>query len=210
MGDIDEVAAGFFKTFQDTYISLALREVNKELSRRDSLRGQGRFKWFTPEEAAVAEALAMIIVPTDEESVGIEDIDVLGPPAIEVLDNVVSECSERRHAYSRGLLSFDLWSSKEHGCKFAELAKADQIMLFESSQRAYEEWKASGPRILKAWRRIRSIFRASSGRFFAAQLYPQIRHDCFRVFYTSRVSWIWLEYDGPPMEEGYPQLAARR
>ena len=42
--------------------------------------------------------------------------------------------------------------------------------------------------------------------FVAGLLYPHVRSDCFQVFYTSRVSWIWLEYDGPPMEKGYLKL----
>jgi hypothetical protein len=194
---------------QQVCLSAALRGFNKELARRDAVRGQGSFRWFTPEEAAVAQALANTIVPTADESVGLDDIDVLGPSAIELLDKLIAACPDRQPVYARGLLSFDVWANKEHGCNFAELSKADQTMLFASAQRGYEEWNAGVPIIVKAWRRIRSILRAPSGRFFAAQLYSQVRGDCIRVFYTSRVSWIWLEYDGPPMDEGYPRLAAR-
>jgi hypothetical protein len=37
-------------------------------------------------------------------------------------------------------------------------------------------------------------------------LYPVIRNDCIQIFYTSQVSWVWLGYDGPPMEKGYSNL----
>jgi len=191
-------------------VSAAARSFDTELARRDAVRRQGPFRWFTSEEAVVAEALARIIVPTDEETPGIDDIDVLGPPAVELLDKLIATCGERQQTYSRGLLSFDVLASKAHKCKFADLAKEDQTKLFQIAQRASEDWTAGVPAILKGLRRARSIVRARNGRLFAAQLYPQIRSDCFQVFYTSRVSWIWLEYDGPPMDDGYPHLEARR
>ncbi len=40
----------------------------------------------------------------------------------------------------------------------------------------------------KVWRRLQAIAQVRDGAFFAAELYPQIRDDCLRVFYTSRVS----------------------
>ena len=184
--------------------------MNKELARRSALRGKGAFRWFIQEEAEVAEALAKIIVPSDENTPGIEEIDVLGPPAIVVLDNLVRTSPERQYVYSRGLLSFDVWAIKERGCKFAALTTNDQITLLRVAQQVYEEWTARVPSMVKVWRRLRSVARVRSGQFFAAQLYPEIRSDSLQAFYTSRVSWIWLEYDGPPMDEGYPRLEARR
>lgn len=210
MGGFERIGARCFNAFQDACISLTSRAINKELARRSALRGQGAFRWFIQEEAAVAEALAKIIVPSDENTPGIDEIDVLGPPAIVILDNLVTTSPERQYVYSRGLLSFDIWAIEERGCKFAAMTTNDQIMLLRSAQQVYEEWTARVPSMVKVWRRLRSIARVRSGQFFAAQLYPQIRSDSFQAFYTSRVSWIWLEYDGPPMDEGYPRLEARR
>jgi hypothetical protein len=90
------------------------------------------------------------------------------------------------------------------------MQKEDQIMLFSAAQRVYEDWTAGAPPIMKAWHRIRAIAQARRGSLFAGQLYPQIRNDCLQVFYTSRVSWVWLEYDGPPMDKGYPSLVKPR
>jgi hypothetical protein len=86
----------------------------------------------------------------------------------------------------------------------------DQIELLKTSQQIHEEWTSPAPAVKKAWRRLKIIARERCVPFFAGQLYPQVLSDCLQVFYTSRVSWIWLEYDGPPMDEGYPTLAARR
>jgi len=145
MGGFERIGARCFNAFQDAYISLASRAINKELAHRSALRGQGAFRWFVEEEAAVAEALAKIIVPSDENTPGIDEIDVLGPPVIVVLDNLVTTSPERQYVYSRGLLSFDVWAIEERGCKFAAMTTNDQVMLLRSAQQVYEEWTARVP-----------------------------------------------------------------
>lgn len=199
-----------FNLVQDICLAAATRDMIKALACRDTECGVKNLRWFTPDEAVVAEALATIIVPSDEETPGIGEVCVLGPPAIVALDNLVATSSYRQQLYSRGLLSFDTWALKERGSKFSEMPKEDQIMLFRAAEHIYEGWTASGSGMRKAWRRLRAISQARNGSLFAAQLYPQIREDCLQVFYTSRVSWVWLHYDGPPMEKGYPNLVERR
>ena len=184
--------------------------MSKELASRDARRGAEALRWFTPEEAAVAEALARIIVPADEETPGIDEVCVLDPPAIVALDRLVAASSDRQQVYSRGLLSFDRWALKERWCKFAAMAKDDQIALLRTAQQLHEGWTGGIPAIRKTWHRLRAIMQARKGSFLAAQLYPQIRSDCLQVFYTSRVSWVWLGYDGPPMEKGYPSVTTPR
>jgi hypothetical protein len=172
------------------------------------VRGQGKWRWLTEEEAAVAEALANIMVPSDEETPGLDDVDVLGPPAIVTLDKLIAALPDRQELYARGLASFDAWAVEQHGRKFTELPQNEQIMLLIAAQRLHENWAARGNPLEKAWRRGRILASAGS-TFLAAQLYPHLRDDCLQIFYTSRVSWVWLEYDGPPMDQGYPKLAAR-
>ena len=191
-------------------LRVASRGMNKELARRDAERGHNTYRWLTPDEAVVAEALANVIVPSDEETPGIDEVDVLGPPAIVVLDNLITTSPHRQELYSRGLLAFDDWALKGRGCKFAEMPKEDQVALFRDAQRAYEDWTENASVFIKAWRRLRAIARVRNGSVFAAKLYSQIRDDCFQIFYTSRVSWVRLEYDGPPMDKGYPSLVERR
>ena len=199
-----------FNGLSNTCLAVASRDTSKELARRDAERGRNTLRWFTPEEATVAEAVARIIVPSDEETPGIDEVGVLDPPAIVALDKLATASSHRQHLYSRGLLSFDIWALRERKCKFAELPKQDQIAFFRAAHQIYEGWTDGSSALRKAWRRLQAITQVRKGAFFAAQLYPQIRDDCIQVFYTSRVSWTWLEYDGPPMEQGYPNLATPR
>ena len=210
MSYLRKIGADCFNFLLGICLGVASGGMNKVLARRDAARGRGTLRWFTPDEAAVAEALATVIVPSDEETPGIDEVDVLGPPAIVMLDKLVTTSPHRQYLYSRGLLSFDTWALNQHGCKFAEMPKEDQITLFRAAEQIYASLTWSGPAVLKAWRRLRASMRVGSGSFFAAQLYPQIRNDCLQVFYTSRVSWVWLEYDGPPMDEGYPSLVEPR
>lgn len=210
MSYLRKIVSTCFNHLQDVCISIASRDISKKVACSDAERGRNALRWFTTEEAAVAEALATIIVPSDEETPGIEDVGVFGPPAIVALDNLVARSVDKQHVYSRGLVSFDAWALKEHKCGFAELPKENQITLFRAAQQVYEASMAKGSAVKKAWRKIRSIAQVRSGCYFAAQLYPQIRDDCIQVFYTSWVSWTWLDYDGPPMDQGYPKLTARR
>jgi hypothetical protein len=200
----------FFNHLQNIGIYLIALSINKELSHRDAERGRNGLRWLTPDEAVVAEALANVIVPSDGETPGLDEVCVLGPPAVVALDNLVAISSYRQYLYARGLLSFDRWALKERGCKFAEMPKEDQIMLFRAAQQVSENWSVKASAVTKVWGRLRAITQGKCGSFFAAQLYPQIRNDCLQVFYTSRVSWVWLEYDGPPMDKGYPSLVEPR
>ena len=206
MGYVRRIASKCFDALQ----AVALRSMDEELARRDGERGRHHLRWFTPEEAVVAEALAKVIVPSDEESPGLDEIDVFGPPVVVALDNLVVASPRRQYLYSRGLLSFDVWALKKHGCKFAEMTKEDQRALFMAAQLIKESAAPEPSRLAKYWRKVRAVLIiARNGCLFAADLYPQIRSDCIQVFYTSRVSWVWLEYDGPPMDKGYPKLLPR-
>lgn len=186
------------------------RGLDEELARRAAQRGHGDLRWITPDEAAVAEALANLIVPADDDTPGIEDVGVLGPSTLESLDRLIVNSPERQDLYARGLLAFDLWARAECGCTFTSMSHDDQIGLLETSEQVYEGWSSPTSLARKAWRRFKIVMRRKGVPFSAGRLFPQLRSDCLQVFYTNRVSWMWLEYDGPPMDEGYPTLAARR
>jgi len=199
-----------FDRFVGKCLAMAVRDLEKELAARNAARGSGSFRWFTPEEALVAEALARTVVPSDEETPGADEVGVLDAPAIVTLDRLVAASAWRQYVYSRGLLGFDAWAHKERNCSFGEMSKEDQITFFRTAQQDSETSARETSRIQRAWRRLREIGQVRDGRLFAAVLYPQIRYDCLQVFYTSRVSWTWLDYDGPPMEKGYPSVTAPR
>jgi Gluconate 2-dehydrogenase subunit 3 len=186
------------------------RGLDQEVARRAVKRGEGSHQWIIPEEAVVAEAVANLIVPSDSDTPGAEDVCVLGPSTIDSLDQIIRNSPWRQSLYGRGLLSFDVWAQKQRGCLFAKLPEEEQIHLLKTSQQVYEEWTAPASLIKKAWRRLKIAVQKNGVPFSAAQLYPHIRSDCLQIFYTSKVSWVWLDYDGPPMEQGYPDLAARR
>jgi hypothetical protein len=154
--------------FLNKSFAVAASGINKELARRDGSRGDGTFQWFTPEEAVVAEALARIIVPSDETSPGIDEVGVLDAPAIVTLDKLVGSSPWRQHLYSRGLLSFDVWALKKRGCKFSELPKGGQIDLFRCAQRINKGRAKENSALRKAWRRLQSIIQVRQGAFFAA------------------------------------------
>jgi hypothetical protein len=186
-----------------------LRRTDQELARRNAARPSKDFRWFTPEEALAAEALARIIVPSDGETPGLEDVGVLDAPAVTALDNIVFGSPYRHHLYSRGLLAFDNWALAEHGCKFAEVPAADQVKFFAAAQQLSENKTGGASRFLRVWRKLR-VTPATSALHGATLLFPHIINDCIQVFYTSRVSWVWLEYDGPPMDKGYVSVTAPR
>ena len=209
MSYLRRIGINCFNVLRDIFVAAAERGMKEELARRDGERGGHNLRWFTPEEASVAEALARIIVPSDEETPGLDDVGVLDLPAIIALDNLVIGSQYRQQLYSRGLLAFDNWALSQHGCKFAEVRKEDQIKFFSAVQQVSENKTDGIDLITRAWRKLR-ITQPTSALHAAAQLYPHIRTDCIQVFYTSRVSWVWLEYDGPPMDKGYPSLTEQR
>jgi hypothetical protein len=203
----------FFSDFFDAVLGLCEIVVSlrlaRESARRRAARGHGSFRWMTEDDAIVADALAKLMIPADEDSPGIEDVCILGPSAIEVLDRLVAGSPERQRLYERGLAAFDLWAERECGRRFASVPPEGQMQLLKASQRIHEEWTSHAPLAAKAWRRFKIVISGAGVPHGAGLLFPQFRSDCFQVFYTSRVSWVWLDYDGPPMDEGYPKLAPR-
>jgi hypothetical protein len=210
MSYLRRIVTKCFYLLQDACLATSARVIARELTRRDAERGHNGFRWFTPEDVAAAEALANIIVPSDEDTPGLEEVCVLGPPAVVALDELVATSPHRQNLYARGLLAFDVGARKVCGCTFAEMTKENQRSLFRTAQQLSDSWEGTAPAITKAWHRLRMLAQVRNGSLFAAQLYSQIRNDCIQVFYTSRVSWVWLDYDGPPMDKGYPSLLEPR
>jgi hypothetical protein len=199
-----------FRVMERAYVAYASRSMLDAVAQRDARRGGDRFRWLTPEEAQTAAALAGLIVPSDEETPGMDEVCILGPAAVDELDRLIDASTHRRDVYSRGLLAFDVWATEAFGRTFPEIDREQQTVLLQRAQFLYEGWR-SGPSIArKAWLRLQSVARASGAALVAAQLYPLLRYDCLRVFYTSRVSWVWLGYDGPPMYKGYSSLVVPR
>jgi hypothetical protein len=190
-------------------LALASRGFNQELIRRDARRN-GDSLQFTPEEAVIAEAIAKIIVPSGEGAPGIDQVSLPDEKAISLLGKIVAQSPDKQPFYSRGLLAFDRWALQEYGSSFAGLSTELQTALFREAQEKYDRWEVETSSLAKIQRGFRAIVYAGNGRAHAAKLYPIIRDDCLQIFYTNRISWAWLNYDGPPMDKGYPSLTQPR
>lgn len=199
-----------FRRLFDKCLALASPGFSKELHRRNSRRASNGLPWFVPEEAVVAWALAKIIVPSADGSPGIEDILRPDQSGVAWLDKIVAEDSQKQELYSYGLLAFDHWALSESGRAFADLPVEHQADLFRAAQQRHDSRAAGTSRISKLGRALEALISVRKGIFHAERLYPIIRNDCFQVFYTNSASWAWLQYDGPPMDEGYCSLTRPR
>ena len=100
-----------------------------EVQRRNKLRPGKKNKWFVHEEAALVEAIASLIVPSDEETPGADEMDVLGSSAVSVINSLVANCTERQTVYAGGLIAIDEFSERIHGSKFLDLPVPSQTEL---------------------------------------------------------------------------------
>lgn len=176
------------------------------LRAEDTQRPTAPGRWFTRNEADLVEALASLIIPSDEERPGIAEVEVLGPSPIRVIEAWISESPRKKRLYSRGLVSFRNIAQRRFGRPPQELSREDQREILEYlAQRDRDGRKKSGTlgKAAKIARRVGWVF---DGSLDAIELFSVLTDDSKAVFYTSRVSWIWLGYDGPPMPLGYPDL----
>jgi hypothetical protein len=181
----------------------------RQRMRRDRTRpGRGR-QWFTTEEAALVEALANLIVPSDETTPGAAEMDVLGRSAVEALDELVAGCADRQTVYTRGLLALDRLALDTHGHRFVDVSDEDQIRLLERLDQQQQAWFAPMPIPARAKTKLLMLYHQRSGLSPAVELFPKLVADVLQVFYTNRVSWVWLGYDGPPMRARHVESVER-
>jgi len=185
-----------------------------ELERRTRARRCDRSHWFLPEETALIEALASVIVPSDEDAPGAKEIDVLGYSVAETLDAWVVSALEKQAKYSRGLVALDELTKRMYGSRCVDLSMEKHFELLKFLEGLHRD--RSKPcslfgKLKKRWLILQEMW---NGLAPAIELFPMLIRDVQAAFYTSQVSWIWLEYDGPPMPYGYrdlhkPRLPAR-
>ena len=183
---------------------LAFRQAI-ELAKRDMERSGGKMSWFTPDESALVDVLASLIVPSDDVSPGAQDADV-----VNTLERIVANSLQRKEMYSRGLYSFDEWAQWKYGAAFVNLAHESQLTLMKKIEGEYQNLYKEVSVGSKLKRKFRVLNYVRKGLFPAVVLFPTLRSDVLRAFYTSQGSWVWLGYDGAPMPEGYPDLLERR
>src|SRR2546426_447946 len=181
----------------------------RALKRRDQQRRQDGGRWFTAEESALVEILARFIVPSDETGPGADQMGSAGRSAVETLDDLVKSSPPRQRLYARGLLALDRLAKPKGKSRFVELSRDDQLQVLEFVDRLHQTWSAPSSLTTKIKNRVAALYRKWSGAYPAVALFPGLVQDVLRAFYTNRVSWSWLGYDGAPMPEGYPELAPR-
>lgn len=186
-------------------------QTAKELARRHRERLRDGRRWFTADETALVEVLAHLIVPSDETGPGAEQLRLLGRPVAETLDRLVAGSQRRQVLYARGLLALDRLANDKYQAHFVELSPQNQVHLLEVVDQLRLKW--SQPSSLSAkikTKIVKLLYDQWSGVSPAAELFPTLVQDVLQAFYTDPVSWAWLDYDGPPMREGYPNLLASR
>lgn len=180
------------------------------LMRRNKMRSSDGTHWFVPEEVALLEALASIIVPSDENTPGVNEMDVLGSSAVKIIEKNVVASTERQSLYAEGLIVFDELANRLCKSKFIELPVAKQQDLLKSIGISNENRPRSSISMSKLKKKLLVLPRMRDGSYPAIELFERLVKDVLEAFYTSEVCGIWLGYDGPPMPDGYPDLDVPR
>jgi len=176
----------------------------RELARRRRERPRGSSRWFRADEIALVDVLAALIVPSDETGPGAHEAGV-----VQTLDAMVAGSPRLQPLYGRGLLALDELARRVHGASFIDLTRDRQVQVLKDVERLSEAVSDTASLTRKIKSAALTLRGAANGSLAAAQLFPGLVGDVKQAFYTSRVGWEWLGYDGPPMPEGYPDLAAR-
>src|SRR5262245_31291641 len=181
-------------------------ERTKELERREQARSGEGNRWFIPEEAALIDALASVIVPSDDDTPGAREVDVLGAPVTETLSSWIADASDKQLKYSRGLVAFDELATRIYGSRFVCLRLGEQLELLKLVDGLCRDRSKPSSLVGKLKKRLVTLLQMWNGSLPAIDLFPMVVGDVHAAFYTSEVSWIWLGYDGPPMPHGYSDL----
>ncbi len=188
------------------YLLLKLTpEQSRELAKGAQDFSEGGKIYFTPNESALLETLAFLIVPSDEENPGARDADVVNS-----LERAIANLPERRKVYLLCLHSLNEWSQWKFKKPFTKLDQEHQITLLKMIDPKAKGSKESSSLKSKINRKFRVLRYMRAGLYPAMEFFPLIVDDVLQAFYTSEVSWLWLDYDGPPMPDGYPALSKRQ
>lgn len=174
----------------------------RALARGDRDRPRQTGHWFTPGELAIVSSLSSLIVPSDETGPGAAEADVSTH-----LDRLLAASVSRHGLYARGLLACDEWARHEYGRRFAELSRDEQLPLLKWIDRLKTDRRRATSLTGKIVGKLINLYH--EWRCPLVELFPELVRDVQAAFYTSRVSWEWLRYDGPPMPQGYPDLRER-
>src|SRR5262249_11673892 len=149
-----KMAAASFSRAQDWYVETATGGLHREVSRRDALRPAKNFRWFTEDEARTCGALGRIIIPSDDETPGFDEIGVLDLDPLSALDNILSGSRFRQEVYAKGLWAFDELARRQYGAAFAELKAEEQLKMLQASFDALDARKPQSSPAMKVRRKL--------------------------------------------------------
>ena len=178
--------------------ALARRRRTVAIFRRAARTPLSQFAVLRENEVVLVRCLANLIVPYDDETPGAEDAD-----AVRWIDTSLSSSAQRAALYAAGLIAIDEMAAKESGVAFVEMPHNAQIALLRRIERLVDTIQITPTLGTKLKSVATSVSCQLSGTADAIALFEVLVADVKQAFYTSDICWRWLEYDGPPMFEGY-------
>jgi hypothetical protein len=176
----------------------------RQLRRRRRERLRGRTQWFLDDELALVDAVAAVIIPSDENGPGAREAGVTA-----TLDARVAASPPLQSLHERGLFALDALARRTYAASFVDLTQDQQLTLLNRLDQLAFAVSAAAP-LTRRVRNVALLLRAAAnGSLPAAELFMRLVADVKQSFYTSPIAWRWLGYDGPPMPQGYPDLAVR-
>jgi choline dehydrogenase-like flavoprotein len=185
-------------------------DLEKELERRSNIRKENRGNLFIPEEAPIVQALASLIVPSDECTPGTNEMDVLGPSVVKALEDLLGDSPYRQALYIHGLIAIDAISDQKYHVKYIDLPVSKQLELLRYIEGSLSVRPETSSPCYQLKKKLQALYEMWNGSYPAIELFSSLVKDVLKVFYSSEVCWIWLGYDGPPMPNGYKDLHVPR
>ncbi len=156
---------------------------------------------LTEHEFATLEALADLIVPSDDLGPGARDLDA----ARRVEDRLMRHSYELER-YRKGLRWLDQAAAQVYGAGtfFVDLGREEQIALLEQIEATARKLRGGRGGVMgvawRYWDRLMvTLFGFGAGVFFL----NLVREDVLEAVYSHPRTWIALGYDGPPQPLGY-------
>jgi hypothetical protein len=186
-------ATGMRRGFRTTKTEASSKQLMKDSPAQ--VRGSSV---LTAQERAILAALCSVVIPSDELGPGAREARVA-----EALEAKMASQPQLRALYSPGLRSFDAWARHSYRSEFSALPYGQQVQLATRVDEVVHDWSRNLSVPGKVFRKLRTLLQKRRGLTAAVELFPRLVRDAKEAFYTSPVAWKWLEYEGPPMPEGY-------
>lgn len=207
------LAAGVAVAVGPAWFDLVIRRTGKGEGRNQALAEAPGSVVSTPtcvegrclssDEFRLLEALAAVVIPSDEHGPGAKEAGVA-----QRIHQSILHAEPVRRRYAEGLRAIDAVARKRHGDAFAELPYETQRDLFTFVEGAYGKlWPQDPPTTFSGkvkWKLYHFYYRQMAGVSDPALIMiDQIVRDAADAFYSTPVAWEWLGYSGPPFPFGY-------